>query len=163
MGDEQAGIEGVVDVGLVVLSHCENPAKEAALDFIKAVLTWEKRCIIPVTAFIGAYHILTRYLRLRRDEAARELITTLLLESESFYPYVSAEAAVKAVAAASDFAIEGWDGYLLSLAETLGTSNIFTIDKRLARVRGVDVIIPIPEDILKEYHKWVAEEIKVKK
>ena len=85
MGSGQAGIEGVVDVGIIVISHCENPAKEAALDFLEAVLTGERKCAIPVTAFIGAYHILTRYLRVRGKEAAKELIKTLSLEVEVPY------------------------------------------------------------------------------
>ena len=156
MGSSQARIEGVVDVGIIVISHCENPAKEAALDFLEAVLTGERKCVIPVTAFIGAYHILTRYLRIRREEAARELIKTLSLEVEAFYPYVLKELAIEAIATASDFNVEGWDGYLVSLARALGTSNIFTIDQRLSRVRGINVIIPIPEDVLRKYHEWVA-------
>ena len=157
MGSSQARIEGVVDVGIIVISHCENPAKEVALDFLEVVLTGEKKCVIPVTAFIGAYHILTRYLRVRREEAAKELIKTLSLETEAFYPYVFKELAIEAIATASDFNVEGWDGYLVSLARTLETNSIFTIDQRLSRVSNINVIIPIPEDTLREYHEWVAQ------
>jgi len=126
MGLSQARIEGVVDVSIIVLSHCENPAKQAALNFLEAVLIGKRRCVIPVTAFIGAYHILTRYLKVRRSEAAREIIKTLLLETDAFYPHVSRELAIEALATASDFNIEGWDGYLISLARMLRISSIYT-------------------------------------
>ena len=70
---EKDRIEGVVDVGLIVISHFENPAKSYALEFLKDVLLWRKRCLIPVTAFFGAYHILTNYLRVERVAAYEAL------------------------------------------------------------------------------------------
>ena len=53
-------VEGVVDVGLIVISHFENPAKGVALEFLSDVLKWRKKCIIPVSTILGAYHVLTR-------------------------------------------------------------------------------------------------------
>jgi len=47
MGSSQARIEGVVDAGIIVISHCGNPVKEVALDFLEAVLTGERKCVIP--------------------------------------------------------------------------------------------------------------------
>ena len=41
MGAGEARALGVVDVGLIVLSHCENPAKEEALNFLGKVLLGE--------------------------------------------------------------------------------------------------------------------------
>ena len=38
---EKAGIEGVIDVGVVVIAHFENPARLHAFDFLKDVLLWK--------------------------------------------------------------------------------------------------------------------------
>ena len=35
MGFSKTRIDGIVEVGLIVLSHCENPAKLEAIDFIE--------------------------------------------------------------------------------------------------------------------------------
>ncbi|MCD6491052.1 MAG: type II toxin-antitoxin system VapC family toxin [Candidatus Korarchaeota archaeon] len=154
-------VDGIVDVGLLVLSHCENPAKVEAINFIEKVLTKDIHAVIPVTAFIGAYHIMTRYLKIHPEAAANELIETLSLRiRDVFYDAVSIDSAIEALFSAKEFKVEGWDGYLVSLAKTLGTDTIFTIDKRLTRVKGIKVVIPIPEDVLDKYHKWLEKVIK---
>ncbi|MEX2707010.1 MAG: type II toxin-antitoxin system VapC family toxin [Candidatus Freyrarchaeum guaymaensis] len=155
----KAGIEGVVDVGLIVLSHCENPAKGEALDFLEKVLLGEQYCIIPLAAFIGAYHILTRYLRVNRDGAKQELLKTLSFDLEIFYHDVTRDEVIESLVLASEFSVEGWDGYLINVARRFETNNIYTIDRRLVKVPSVNVIIPISEKVLRAYHIWVKERV----
>jgi len=160
LGFSEARTLGVVDVGLIVLSHCENPAKEEALSFLEKVLLGEINAKIPVSNFIGAYHILTRYLRVKRELVERELLKTLELRHPSFIPDLTVDHAVAAIKVATKFKIEGWDGYLVSLADALGASIIYTIDQRLTRVKHLSIVIPISKDTLRKYHKWLKEELK---
>jgi hypothetical protein len=45
---EKAGIEGIIDVGVVVIAHFENPARLHAFDFLKDVLLWKKNQKAPI-------------------------------------------------------------------------------------------------------------------
>jgi len=40
---EAGSIEGVIDTGVVVIAHFDNPARKAAFRFLKKVLAWESR------------------------------------------------------------------------------------------------------------------------
>ena len=62
--------EGVVDVGLIVIAHFENPAGTYARDFLRDVLGLRKKCIVPLTTYFGAYVIMTKYLKIDRKEVA---------------------------------------------------------------------------------------------
>ena len=112
-----------------------------------------------MTAFIGAYHILTRYLRVNRDEAKQELLKTLSFDLEIFYHDVTRDEVIESLVLASEFSVEGWDGYLINVARRFETNNIYTIDRRLAKVPSVNVIIPISEKVLRAYHNWVKERV----
>ena len=57
--------------------------------------------------------------------------------------------------------ISSWDGYLLELARSLNIKRIYTIDGELKRrAKDFDVINPIPSDVMREYHEYVAKRIK---
>ncbi len=161
LGTGEAWPLGVVDVGLIVLSHCENPAKEEAVNFLEKVFLGEVNARIPVTSFIGAYHILTRYLRVRRDLAGKELLKTLELRHPSLIPDVTVDHAVTAIKNAIRFRVEGWDGYLVSLADSLGASIIYTIDRRMTRIKHLSIVIPISKGTLQKYYQWVRERLGI--
>ncbi len=148
-------INGIVDVNIIVLSHFENPARIPALNFLRSVLKFEIRALIPTTAFIGAYHILTNYLKVPRKDAKDALVFTLNTKSKAIYEDVSIDDAIDAIEHAAIYKIESWDGYIVSLAKKFGTRNIYTIDKKLQRVEGIFVLNPIPEDKIKQYHKFI--------
>ena len=124
----QARALGIVDVGPIVLSHCENPAKNEAINFLEKVFLGEVNAKIPVSCFIGAYHVMTRYLRVRRKAAAEELLKTLELRSPVFIQDLKTDHAMTALRNAEKYRIEAWDGYLVALADSLGASIIYTID-----------------------------------
>jgi len=148
--------EGVVDVGIIVIAHVDNPARIEALNFLKKVLSWEIRAIIPVSAFLGGYHILTRYLKVPRLEAKRALIKTLEIESPAFYEDIKVEAAIDGLEYAATYNIESWDGYLISIAREFNTSIIYAIDKDFKKVPGITLINPISKRTMESYHKWLS-------
>lgn len=157
---EKDRIEGVVDVGLMVISHFENPAKNHALEFLKDVLLWRKRCLIPVTAFLGAYHILTNYLRVERVAAYEALKKTLEVRSPAFYADLDVDFAVESLTNAMGYRIESWDGYVVAIAKTHSAPIIYTVDKKMKkRVKDLHVINPIPEDVFREYNEWLEKNI----
>ncbi|MCD6368325.1 MAG: PIN domain-containing protein [Thermoproteales archaeon] len=160
LGASKAWALGVVDVGLIVLSHCENPAKNEAIDFLEKIFLGEINAKIPVTGFIGAYHILTRYLKVEKEQAKTELLKTLELRHPSLISDVSVDHAITALKNAVRFKVEGWDGYLISLADSLGASIIYTIDRKLARVKHLSIVIPISRRTLQEYYQWIEEKLK---
>ncbi len=157
---EKDRIEGVVDVGLIVISHFENPAKNHALEFLKEVLLWRKRCLIPVTAFLGAYHILTSYLRVERVAAYEALKKTLETKSPAFYADLNVDLSIEALTNAMGYRIESWDGYVVAIAKAHSAPIIYTVDKKMKkRVKDLHVINPIPEDVFREYNEWLEKNI----
>ncbi len=151
-----AYVRGVVDVSIVVPACFENPLKEEAIDFLSAVLVQEVPAKIPVTAILGAYHIATRYIRAPREAVKNVLSSLLRTRSPAFFPDVSPYLAIEALRYAADFHIESWDGYLVALALFLGTNTIYSLDKELSRVSHVRVVIPFPEDKIREYHEYIS-------
>lgn len=153
--------ESVVDVGLIVIAHFENPAWTYARDFLRDVLGLRKKCIVPRTTYFGAYVIMTKYLKIDRKEVAKALVTTLSIDSPAFYGNISGYIAIEAIKTSEELNISSWDGYLLELARSLNIKRIYTIDEELKRrAKDFDVINPIPSDVMREYHEYVATRIK---
>ena len=148
-------IEGIIDVGPIVVAHCDNPAKELMVEFIGNVLMGKIRALLPVSTFIGAYHILTRYLRVARHDAIVALKKTLSVDSPAYYEEISKGGAIEALQLASINNIQGWDGYLLNIGRIFGTRIIYTLDLQLDSVEGFSAVLPIAEDAIQNYHAWV--------
>jgi hypothetical protein len=85
MYSESSGFDGVVDVGLIVIAHFENPAWTYAHDFLRDVLGLKRRCLVPLSTYIGAHVIMTKYLKLPRVAVTKALVTTLSLDSPAFF------------------------------------------------------------------------------
>jgi predicted nucleic acid-binding protein len=153
-------IEGVVDVGIIVISHFENPAKDVALEFLANVLKWKRKCIIPTSTILGAYHILTRYLKVERASAYDALTRTLKTQSPAFYDDISVEIVLDSLTNALGYNVESWDGYIVALAKKF-KATIYTVDMKLIRkVRDVPVVNPIPDDVFKEYNRWLKSQLE---
>ena len=89
------------------------------------VLKLEIKALIPTTAFIGAYHILTNYLKVPRKDARDALILTLSTKPKVIYEDVSIIDAINAIEYAAIYKIESWDGYIVSLAKKFGARTIY--------------------------------------
>lgn len=152
------GFEALVDVGIIVLAHFKNPARRHAAQLLLEALTLKKRVLIPINTYLGAYVIMTRYLRLRNDYVAKALLKTLSLESLAFYTDIPKTIAEKAIASASELNLSSWDGYLLEIAKELGINRIYTIDEELAtKIRDIEIENPIPKKVMREYHQYMRE------
>ncbi len=155
-----SGFDGVVDVGLIVIAHFENPACTYAHDFLREVLGLKRRCIVPLSTYIGAHVIMTKYLKLPRIEVTKALVTTLSLDSPAFFGDMSRMTAIGALERADEFKISSWDGYLLELARRMNLMRVYTIDEDLKRrVHHLEVINPIPAEVMQDYHAYVASRI----
>jgi len=150
---------GIVDVGPVILSHCDNPAKDEAIDFMTQVLTGKIDAIIPLSTFIHAYHIMTRYLGVRKYPAAKEIQRTLRLFSPKFIEDLPLEVCLFAMDIASRFNLGGWDSYLVALSHTIGAAKIYTLNQELAKVDTLKVVSPISEDTLATFHDWFKKKM----
>ena len=158
MRSGRLGFEAIVDVGIIVLAHFKNPARRCAAQLLLDALTLEKPILVPLNAYLGAYVIMTRYLKLRRNKVARALLKTLSLESPAFYGGIHKIIVERAIASASELKISSWDGYLIELAKELGIKKILTIDEELAtKVRDVKIENPIPKNIMEEYHEYIRK------
>ncbi|RLI28095.1 hypothetical protein DRO58_02875 [Candidatus Bathyarchaeota archaeon] len=155
---EAGSIEGVIDTGVVVIAHFDNPARKAAFQFLKKVLAWERRCIIPVTAILGAYHIMTKYLGVEETAAFRALTRTLETRSPAFHEDISVDSAKDSLTYALSYKVESWDGYIIQLAKNLRAPIIYSVDRELARkVKEIQVINPIPSSIFARYTSWLSD------
>ena len=142
-------------MGIVVPACFDNPLKEQGTAFIADVLTQRKRAAIPITVIIGAFHIATRYLRVPRMTVKRVLGGILGTGSPALYPHVSPQVARDALDYASTYDIESWDGYLISLARSLGSTVVFSLDEELRKVREVTVVNPFPRKDVERYHEFL--------
>ena len=154
-------VEGIVDTGIVVIAHFENPARKHAFSFLKEILAWKRKCLIPVTAILGAYHIMTKYLGVEDVSAYKALTKTLETRSPALYEDVSIDSALDSLTYALSYKIESWDGYLIYLAKKFKAPIIYSIDHELAKkVKEIQVINPIPPSIFELYSKWIREKLQ---
>ncbi len=147
---------GVIDIGYIVVAHFENPIQEEMILFLESVLEWKRRLGIPSSTFLGAFHILTSYLRVSPIDAKNSLLDTFRLGSPCFIADIRKEVVIEALELATCYKVESWDGYLISLAKIFGTNVIYSIDKKMGRVEEILVKNPIEENKMKEYHDWLS-------
>ncbi|MCW4048927.1 MAG: hypothetical protein NWE89_04240 [Candidatus Bathyarchaeota archaeon] len=159
-GENSAYTDGVVDVGILVPTCFDNPLKEHSTAFLADVLTQKKQAAIPITAIIGAYHVATRYLRVPRMTVKKILGGILRTGSPALYPHVSPQVAQDALDYASTYSIESWDGYLISLARSLGSTVVFSLDKELQKVREITVVNPFPRKDVEQYHEFLKRNMR---
>ncbi|MFQ6095974.1 MAG: type II toxin-antitoxin system VapC family toxin [Candidatus Bathyarchaeia archaeon] len=160
MSEKAGPIEGVVDTGVVAVAHFKNPARETAFNFLSSILRWERRCITPTSAFIGAYHIMTEYIGVDKVSAYRALSKTLETRSPALHEDISIDVAVDSLSYANGYKIESWDGYVVSLAKSYGAPVIYTLDQEMARkVKEIAVVNPIQQEAFRQYNEWLAEKL----
>ena len=152
--------EGVADVGVVVPSCFENPLKEHSVAFLSDALALRRRVAIPVTVIMGAYHVATNYLRVPRMTVRKVLEGILRTGSPALHPHVTPTMARDALDYASTYGVESWDGYLISIARSLRSSVVFTLDEDLRRVREVTVVNPFPREDVERYHDFLEKELR---
>ena len=159
-GENSAYPDGVVDVGIIVPTCFENPLKEHSTAFLADVLNQRKKAAIPVTAIIGAYHVATRYLRVPRMTVKKTLGGILRTGSPALYGHVSSQTAQDALDYASTYGIEAWDGYLISLARSLRSTVVFSLDEELHKVREITLVNPFPREDVKRYHDFLEKGLR---
>lgn len=152
--------EGVADVSIIVVSCFENPLKEHGIAFLRDVLTQKKHVVIPISSIIGAYQIAARYLKVSNISVKKVLDGLLATRSPALYPQITFELASNALEYATYYNIESWDGYLISLAKSLGTSTLYSLDKQLSKVKEISVVNPFPEEAVKKYHGFMRKALK---
>jgi hypothetical protein len=124
-------------------------------------LLWKRKCLIPVSTFLGAYHILTNYLRVERVSACEVLKKTLETKSPAFYSDINIDLAINALTNAMGYRIESWDGYVVAIARAHSAPIIYTIDGEMKKkVKDLHVVNPIPKDVFREYNEWLKENIR---
>ncbi|MDJ0270530.1 MAG: hypothetical protein NXY59_08295 [Aigarchaeota archaeon] len=152
--------EGVVDVSIIVPTCFENPLKERSINFLSEVLLQKRRVALPVTAVIGAYHIATRYLRIPKLSVKKVMQGILTTRSPALYPRVTPEIAEDALDYAAAYNIESWDGYLVSLTRSLGSTIIYSLDAELSKVKEITVVNPFPQEKVKQYHRFLEKKLR---
>lgn len=155
-----SSIEGILDVGPLTIAHFSNPIQKDMIQFLSKILSNQLRIIIPYSCFLGAYHILTRYLKVSRFDSKAALMETLMLESPLFFPQIDHLHILTSLDLASIHNIESWDAYLISLAKGFGTRNIYTIDQKLQKVIDINVINPLSDEKMQEYHEWLTTKLQ---
>ena len=119
----------------------------------------EKLAALPVSAILGAYHIPTRYLRVSKVAAKNIFEGILRTESSSLYPSITPKTALDSLDYALAYNVESWDGYLVSLTRSLGSTIVYSLDEELSKVREITVVNPFPSDAVKQYHRFLEEKL----
>ncbi|MBI3022157.1 MAG: hypothetical protein HYY68_00340 [Thaumarchaeota archaeon] len=87
----------------------------------------------------------------------REVLTS---GSAALYPELSPTVAADALDYASTYGIESWDGYLISLARSLGRSIVYSLDEELAKVAEITVVNPFRKENVRKYHSFIEGRLK---
>ncbi|MEM0053392.1 MAG: hypothetical protein QXL89_04345 [Nitrososphaeria archaeon] len=151
--------EGVVDVSIIVPACFNNPLKDDSISFLTQVLSWKRKAKIPISSIIGAYYIATQYLGVPKNIVREILEGILRTSSPALYPTISPEVALKGLEYSVAYNIEAWDGYLVSIAKSLGTTIIYSLDKELSKVKEITVVNPFKQDNVKKYHEFIKARI----
>jgi predicted nucleic acid-binding protein len=159
-GESLAYPEGVLDVSILVPACFENPLKEYSITFLSEVLTQKKRAALPVSTVLGAYHIATRYLRVPKLAVKKVLEGILRTGSPALYPHITPQIALDGLDYATAYDIESWDGYLLALTRSLGTTVIYSLDQELSKVKEIIVVNPFPQDKVRQYHEFIDARLR---
>ncbi len=89
--------EGIVDVSVIVPSCFENPLKEESISFLQDVLHEVRGALIPTSAIVGAYHIVTSYLGVSCVSAKSVLEELSKTDSPMLYPEITIDLASSAL------------------------------------------------------------------
>jgi len=159
-GESLAYPEGVLDVSILIPACFENPLKEHSITFLSEIMLQKKRAVLPTPAVIGAYHIATRYLRVPKIAVKKVMEGILRSGSPALYPHITPEIAADGLDYATAYDIESWDGYLISLTRSLGSTMIYSLDKELSKVKEITVVNPFPQDKVKQYHEFIETRLR---
>lgn len=156
-GRNSAYFEGVLDVSILIPTCFENPLKAVGINFLAEVLLQRRMAVIPVSAVIDAYHIAANYLRIPRLTVKKILQGILRSGSPALHTNIDPRIAADALDYAATYNIESWDGYLIALTKSLGSTIIYSLDMELAKVREIVVVNPFPPEKVREYHEFVGK------
>lgn len=159
-GGSLAYPEGVLDVSILIPACFENPLKEHSITFLSEIMLQKKRAVLPTPAVIGAYHIATRYLRVPKIAVKKVMEGILRSGSPALYPHITPEIAADGLDYATAYDIESWDGYLISLTRSLGSTIVYSLDKELSKVKEITVVNPFPQDKVKQYHEFIETRLR---
>jgi len=147
-------------VGVLVPACFENPLENESIRFISDVLSGRRPGTLPLTSVLGAYHILTRYLRVPRLAVKGVLEGLLMTDSPALHAATPRRVVSDALDYAAAYSVESWDGYLVALCRSLGSTVVYSMDRELAKVREVTVVNPYPAAKVEEYHGFIQELVK---
>ena len=85
-----------------------NPLGEVAVEFISIVLSLKRHSIIPITAVVRAYLIVTKYLKVNQLAVKKILIELLRTRSPALYPNIPVDIAIDCLDYAIVYDIESW-------------------------------------------------------
>jgi len=80
--------------------------------------------------------------------------------SPAIYEHVSPQTAQDALDYASTYLIESWDAYIISLARSLRSTVVFSLDEELRKVREITLVNPFPREEVERYHDYLEKELR---
>lgn len=159
MDEKEVRFETIMDVGPIVISHTRNPALEEAVAFLKRVLKCEILCLIPISIFMGAYVIMTKYLGVEREKASEALRKTLSVASPIFYQDIPKQIVLESLKDACTYNISSWDAYIAELAKIHNISIVYTLDiKDFEKIPWLKPVLPISIDKFRAYQEWLIKQ-----
>ena len=160
MDEEKARFEAIIDVGPIVISHTKNPVQEEALSFLCRVLGLDILCLVPLSTFLGAYLVMTKYPRVNRYEASRALIKTLLYNLPIYYEDIPKDIVARVLEDSAQYNVESWDSYIAHIAKVFQIRVVYTLDiGDFRKFTWLEPKLPIKEESLRVYHKWLEEKM----
>ena len=118
-------------------------------------------CFIPISAIIGAYHILINYLKIAPQDAKNALSNTLQFKKPIFIENLPLNLAKRALILAEKYLIGSWDGYIVSLMEEENLSVIYTLDLAdFSKIEWINAVNPIDATEYDAYQNWLKTSLK---
>jgi len=160
LDEKKIRFEAIMDVGPIVITHTKNPVQNEALEFLHKVLRLDVLCLIPLSVFLGAYLVMTKYLRVNRFEATKALVKTLSYDLPIYYEDIPRGIVIKALEDSAQLNVESWDAYIANVAKNFRIGIVYTLDvDDFQKFSWLKPKLPIKEESLKIYHDWIKKKI----
>lgn len=142
------------DAGVTALAHSNAPVEDAALSYVRRVISGEIDAVVPRASVVGAHNALTSYYGLSNSRASKLMQNFMSAKRIHWYGGMGRAVVNEGFSLATDLNIGGWDGYYAQVALEASVETILTIDDDFEKVDGVETnVVLSPEEFadLNEY------------
>ena len=151
-----AGGPYLFDVGVIALAHVETPVSTTPLSYVRQAIRGDIHAVVPYSALFGAHVVLSSYYGLSNAKASRVLENFMDAKRIHWRESMPETVVRGGLDKASEFNIDGWDGYFAQVAVEEGVKTILTLDDDFTRMEGVSTDVVLTPDEFETLNEFLG-------